>query len=259
MWVFLQTRTPQLLFLLVALLGVRCSDDANRQETVTKLRAIGVQSNPAILTPSSAESPEIATVTVVSLLPKEQTLTFDLYSDQPQVRSSIPLENIIIDTSSLQYIDAGVLNVVTFEASFNIPTADLFDSQLVPQDVLRLSYGFDLQANSSPEKIIGNLLFTKPDQPEALWEQPTINIKQPAADETFAKSAEIALLAEVIDQNDEAIKIGWFVSSGVVQERRGRETVWTGADPGVQTVVVAVYGRKSRTFAYATTKITVSP
>jgi hypothetical protein len=259
MWVLLQTRTTRWLCLLVILLHLQCSDDANRQETVTKLRAIGVQSNPAILTPSSAESPEVATVTVVSLIPKDQTLEFDLYSDRPEVNSSIPLEDITIDTASLEYVDLGALNLVTFAASFNIPTVDLFASQLVPQNVLRLGYGFDLQANSSPEKIIGNLLFTKSDQPEALWEQTSINIKQPAIDETFAKSAEITLLAEVIDQNDEAIKIGWFVSSGVVEQRRNRETIWTGADPGVQTAVVAVYGRKSRTFAYATTKITVSP
>jgi hypothetical protein len=216
-----------------------CGRDRERPEKIDKLRAIGVISEPAVVAPGQA-----FTLTFYAALPPGQTATVTPQKDE-NARYSLPLEIAMI-AGSETYEPRAAFQLFSVRATTMAPPLTALST--IPAKVWRIRYRLRMNAGDQEEVIVGDVLAARPDAPELAWQPPTLEIIKPQPGGKVGD--DIDLEAKLSKTIDEPTKIGWFVSSGEVKNRRASSTKWEDIDSGPQTLIVTARGSKSRAFAF---------
>lgn len=235
------------LFVLIWVTCAACmGGDEDRFEQIKKLRSLGVTANPVISQPSvSNGSPSVTLLTVYAALPLGQEVMAEPYMESQSGGLSPLSVEIIAGTE--QYKDYAGFRVYSVNARVEIPPVQRIPIPPKP-GYARLKYGVRLRSGEEEEKIVGNLLIYPQGAPELSWQAPSAAVI--VSTEGGALEGTIPLKANLVSHNQgENLRVGWYVSSGKVQNRRAQETVWEEAESGAQTVVMTVRGLKSGAFA----------
>jgi hypothetical protein len=147
------------------------------------------------------------------------------------------------------------MQIASFKANFTNPNDSIFLTQGAGK-LLRVRYGFLVQSGSEEEKVVGDVVMLAPGEPELSWSAPTAQIENPADGATIP-NGDFELNANVSNPNQESIKLGWYVSSGEIDNRRAKAASWKEFASGPQTIILTVRGKKSRTFSYSVRNIIV--
>lgn len=238
-----------LFFVLNATL-ISCSDDAERQETINKLRALGVVQVPTIATPG-------ATVQLTYYLggPKGLTVTPTPYKDSEFFKYGTNADVTLIDSAPAEE-SVGNMSLYTLRASFVTPATPDVAAVVAANGNARHRYGVDFRTPLGDyETVIADALIYSPTAPQAQWVSHAVDISSPSVT-TIGGSTTIQ--GEINSSFDEPYKVGWFVSSGKVKVRNAINTEWTEIGSGEQTLIFTARGVKSGAFAIKVLKVTVN-
>jgi hypothetical protein len=239
-----------ILFVVLNATLISCSDDAARQETIDKLRALGVVQVPTIATPG-------ATVQLTYYLggPKGLTVTPTPYNDSEFFKYGTNADVTLIDATPVEEI-FGNSSLYTFQASFIAPATPEVSAVIAAKGNARLRYGVDFRTPSGDyETVIADALIYSPTAPQTEWVAQTVDISLPS---TTAISGSTAIQGEISSPLDEPYKVGWFVSSGKVKVRNAIKTEWSEIGSGEQTLIFTARGSKSGAFAIKVLKVNVN-
>lgn len=228
--------------ILVALWG--CADDSVRPEVIDKLRTIGVTRNPSVAASVLAGGPSSANLTAYLALPQGQAI--DSVKPFVDEKDSYGLPSTVsVNLGEITYEDLGPLRLAVIPAQMTLPP--ITDDQLSAfNGVARVRFGMLVLAGKEEEKIVGDILITKPDSELLIAPEPSAEITVPSLGGTRGPSG--PLKAVLTKEYDEPIKLSWFVSSGEVTNQFAKETEWNSASPGEQAVILGVYPRRTRSF-----------
>ncbi len=236
----------RMLLLLVVVSGLLgCNDDGERPEQLLKLRALGVAAQPTVITPSTDSVPSVARLTFYAAVPEGQEVATEVFEDLPAF-NSLPLSQLQLDDTTITYTDLAKIRLYEVSGTFVAPTADTLAKGI--GGVLRLRYSVRLTSGDEEEKVVGDVLMVAADSAEAQWTAPVLSFEEPT-ETSITAGKDNAVKASVTDVNDERVKVGWFVTSGKVENRRARATKWQEPSAGEQTVIVTARGIRSRGFA----------
>jgi hypothetical protein len=222
-----------------------CGGVGEKFEKLKKLRGIGVSANPMIAVPSTEVVPQIVTLTTYVSVPLDQDISVDTFED---VGSSLafPVLNLTITTDPA-CTEYGTLQICSFESTFVVPSDEVLHLDILK--AARLRYGFNVTTKNQVENMVGDVLVVPEDSDELDVEPLTIDIKEPLETKEVKRHHETAIEAEITNENDENVKMGWFISAGELKNRRAVSTTWTTGGDDEQTLIATVRGKRSRGFA----------
>jgi len=237
------------LFLLFIFLVSCSSDEENRFEVINKLRAIGANASPSFISQDTAALSNVE-IQFHVVMPIGNEISLENYQN-PDIKNIVM--NLEPDPTSISYVNVGSLRFASFKAKGTIPPevkAIKFDGFTS----FAVSYGVTVKSGAESENIQGSILVYKSDS------MPTVNDMKIAIkpDLTFKKSTKSVLSATLTNPIGENYKIGWFVSSGIVENRRSLDTFWTPKESGIATVIVTARGLQTGSFTYDSSAPTVS-
>ncbi len=227
-----------LFFVIFSLFG--CGpQDGERQEQLTKLRALGVKAQKPVLAPG-----ETGKLTFYLALPLGKQASFITFIDRESLYS-LPIQDLEISENSQAYTDFQSFRTFLVEASFVVPAASILGFTGKADDVARLRYGVEFSSDSEVEKVVGDVIVRPVGASEQSFKNPEVEILGPS---TYAAEAELSLKGSVVNLNHENLRLAWFVGGGEVQNRRALETSWKTGKEGKRTVVFTARGVESRGF-----------
>lgn len=228
-----------------------CSEMDSRPETADKLKPILVQvnapsaSNPSFNPPLWGESvrldfhfiapPAFPAISASAMAASPAPLTvpapLPTVLGAPEVDASHPgLQHIIVRTSVQLPATAALEGL---------------DPAVAAVDFLRFRYSLQVEAEGRVIPISGDF----PAYRNAVVAGATANLFSSAIIEPTAGSevgTKLNVKSEVVNPQNEAIRIGWFVSEGEIKNRRAAETEWELPGPGQYTLVFTVRGKQTR-------------
>jgi hypothetical protein len=255
-----------------------CDEETDRQEVVDKLRTVGVDASPTILTldPTKKEPVEV-NLSAYFLMPKDVLIdTVESFEDESAkfsipIKITIPKENLFCaEKIDEKYKDLGPLKLCQVKGQLKIPTLmQGFVKNF--NGILRIRYGFKVKAKEEEEIVVGDFLVVEKGSESLDWKEPKITIENPLTsgaevlDKTDKdkedKEKRFDMIASLIkdDSFEEDVKVGWFVSDGKVKNFRSLETTWSLGedDKGEYTVLIALYGVRSRFFSFTARKVII--
>lgn len=240
------------LALLVALAPafVACGEDEDRYEEIAKLRAFGSSSLPVVAQPSTAAAPQLITITVFAAVPLGETVNAEPFEDEGSPDDlSLPVTMV---PGSEKYEDHPTFRIFSVQATQPTLPEEVFAA--IGRPFYNQRFGVRLAAGSEEENVVGSTLVYPAGAPELARTVHTIEITKPAAGEV---SGTEDLEATITDPAGEAMRIGWFVSGGMVKNRRARETEWETPSAGPASLIVTSRGRKTGAFAFKVLDVTV--
>ena len=242
------------IFLIPVCFYSSCGPDKDPQEWVHTLRVMGAKVDHSVLNGESTD-PLTTAFTFYALLPKDGTIQVeDLFTD-PQAKYSTPATLTLTLPNENPYTDFGPLKLYTLKGSLTIPPVSAKTLQ-ASQNLVRVRYGIQIGDGSRTERLVGDMLVVNKDSEALKFVTPDVSFAQPDG-ETVPFAKEIDIEATLTKHQDENVKIGWFVSSGTIQNRRAKKTIWQPKEAGEHTLCVAIYASKSRFFNFAIKKITL--
>ncbi len=248
----------QILTLMLCLSPFACSDDTDRQEQVISLRSFGMSSEPLVATPTlDPGNPKFARITIYASVPLGQTATILPFADtgNPAGAVMIPASDITVIAGSETYVDYNKFRLFSAQANVKIPLlAALSHGPLFSGGQIR--YGLTIESAGVHEDVIANIAVFPEGAPETNWANPKLDITSMTEGSSFPIADDVDLAASIENTNAESLKIGWFVSSGEVSNRRASATKWKIKERGNQTVTVVVHGIRSRGFALKVINVT---
>jgi hypothetical protein len=250
------SRNSFLVAIALGFLATACSGDDERYEVITKLRGIGVVADPYVTGPSPQGVKEVAKLKFLALVPPEHQVTSEALADLPSAYSQRAEVTPVIDSEA--YEDHEKFRIFSVDATMPVPAED---EVLIPSDrgFQTFRYGMTLADPTAgeEEKMVGNLIVFSKDKEELEWkdEPPTVSISSLTQNQSV--SGEIELKGAVQNSHGEKFKIGWFVSSGEVKNKRAAETTWSKVASGPQTVVMTARGTRTAAFAWAALDVVV--
>lgn len=237
---------------LIALAALACNGgDEEKYEKITKLRALGVAVTPIGLTPSTAAEAQTVTMTFFVAAPLGAAVTYEPYEDE-QARYALPV-TLAVDPGSEKQEDYAKFSIHQVNAIFTAPAAGTVPIPPVP-GFARIRYGLRVKSAGEEEVVVGTLVMYPTVETRPAYQPLTVHIDTPIEGATLSSEAPVEAIIE--NKNGENVKVGWFVSSGELKNRRARKTEWRKIEGGAQTVVVTVRGLKSGAFAYAVRDVT---
>lgn len=246
------SRIPALL--LVAALINSCGQQPDRPEVIDKLRVVGVGAEPSVVVPSTAAAPQTVKLTLHALLPAGQQVdSVQAFVDE-NAKFSYLIENLAVNTTSQAYEELGGLRYFKVEASFLAPTTEILQAAKVSP--LRMRYGIDVVAGAESERVVGDVLMVAPGDDALQWKPVTVNMTSPASEGATVGDG-ISLSMDTTSSPGDAVKSGWYVSSGQIENRRARSAKWEKPEAGAGVVIATARGSRSRSFAIQVRKVTV--
>ena len=236
----------------ISMVALACNrGDEEKFETISKLRALGVATDPIGLVPSTDGAIQTAQMKFFVAAPLGATVQYEPYQDD-RARYALPIE-LVIDTDSEKIGDYAKFSIHQVNAVLSLPATALVP---IPPDpgFARIRYGLRARSGAEEELIVGTLVLYANQETRPAYEPLSVAIDSPL--EVTALGEQTNLQATIDNKNSENIKIGWLVSSGTVKNRRAKSTLWLDSAAGQQTVVVTVRGMKSGSFAYAVRDVT---
>ena len=226
-----------------------CRSDDNPQEKITKLRAVGVSSTPAVASSGSAATS--AELTFYAAVPLGKTVGYEAFID-PQAKYSLA-ELVVPIAASETYKDYLGFRLYSLKATLLVPA--LTSLRLQEGQSQRLRYGVRFFSEDEEEKVVGDVLVFPQEAEQTKWVAPSLEIAAPI--DSVPHDSDSDLKATLTKSQNEKVKIGWFVSGGTVKNRRAVETQWSAPGPGNHTVIVTAHGSESRSFAISVKDVTV--
>ena len=227
-------------FLFFLLLQISCSGSSDRQEVISKLRTLGANATPSYVFQKDAAGVPVS-IDFYTAVPKDHQITasqFDMSNSNSLYFSIVP------DSTSITYQDVGDLRVAKITAQGALPP---FLAGLEYRGVSSLSikYGLTIQDGSEVENIVGSVLIFKDG---ASVKNKGLKVSLKTLNE-FTANHESDIAAELTNAGGERFKIGWFVSSGEILNRRALSTKWKPAKSGAHAVIVTARGLDTGEFS----------
>lgn len=236
----------QIALALVVVSLLACNqDEDNRFERIQKLRALGVASTPTVLIPNGSDGSQPMKLSFYVAAPIGSSLQYEAYEDEKS-RFALPIK-LEIAADSEKKTDYANFSIYQIDATLTPPPAAIV---AIPPDqgFVRLRYGLKVTSAGEEEIIVGNAVLYANGDARPDYQPLAVEIVTPENQTQLSKDA--SLEANINNPNSEDVKIGWFVSSGTVKNRRARITTWQNIASGTQTVIVTVRGLKSGAFAF---------
>lgn len=225
---------------LFSLFNAACKEDEDRFEVVQKLRGIGVKADKPVVSGASTVNLEI-----IALIPAGQSVdSAEVYISERTLKA---LQLQMVLNNDATHTQHGALNLFQQTATVTVPEVSK-EYLAAFNGVVKLRYGVRLKAGSEEEIMVGDII-SVPENSEALsWSAHTIAIDTPASGGDVTQT--VNLKAVLTKSTDEPVKASWFVSSGKVKNPKSFDTEWQEVGGGDQTVLLAIYPKKSRFFSY---------
>lgn len=228
------------IFLIICLLVLSCNEDEDRFEVINKLRGVGIRADKPVVSGASTVNLEI-----IALLPAG--LTVDSSEIYISDRTLKDLQLLITLNNDATHTQHGALTLYQQTATVSVP--EVSKAYLAAfNGVVKLRYGVRLKAGSEEEIMVGDIISVAEGSEALSWGAHTINVETPANGGTVSET--VNLKAVLTKASDEIVKASWFVSSGKVKNPKSLDTEWEEVGGGDQTVLLAVYPKKSRFFSY---------
>lgn len=228
---------------------VSCSDDEERPETITKLRALGVAQTPTSIKPGDQ-------VTLTFYLAGQPQLNL---TAQPSLDSMARYGQAVLVTpvdAAPSETPVGPLSLYTYRVSLTATNDATTNASIQTKGLARLRYKVNFSAGSGDsESVVGDTLVYPMGAPQLEWQPPTISIDRPTQE---AASGSMALEGTVNSNGKETNRVGWFVSAGKIKNRKSRSTEWQDAPRGTQAVFFTVRGAKSGAFVIKSQTVTLN-
>jgi len=229
----------------------------DRPEEIKKLRALGVTSSKLTAAPSAALPLDTVTLTIHAAAPKGTQIAVTTFTDAGS-SLAVPVETTVVPGSetydtqyeSLDLYSAAVLLAVPPATALKLPPGKRFIS---------LRYGIELTAGAESERIVGSIPIYEPGSPEIdSWKPMEVAITKPAANGSFSEEADEDLEATITKNTEENVRVGWYVTGGLVKNRRAKSTSWeTPSAKGKHLVIFTARGLNTGAFAMKTTQVSI--
>ncbi len=239
------------------LIGSCNEDDSMRVERIDKLRAIGLASNPVVLSAPVPGSSGTVELTAFAALPAGSTVTATSFLDDASAYA--PPVTVVMDSTSESTQQLGALDLYSVKGTVTVGplTPEQQAILAAPSGKLTLRYGIRLEAGEESEDIVGNILVYPAGSEESAYQTVSVSVAEPVANATIGSGPDQVLSGSITKPQPENIKVSWFVSSGKVTNRRAKETKWEPQSSGTQTVIMTARGMKSGSFALQAVDVTV--
>ena len=238
-------------FILLLISFYRCGDEENPQEKISKLRAVGVDFDPVILSDKDHIGKTI-NATFILAMPEGTTITNSDFSDEANKFEVMPLTEVEQSDEEI-YQQIGPLRLAQVKFTGVIP--QVMVNPFI--GLTKVAYARRFEAENEQEDVIGSLIIFSSEKEQTSWTPHTVEILEPAADAQLANSEEIPIVAYIKGKNDEPYKVGWFTSTGNIKNRRAIKTSLIEPDSGAQTLIVTVRGLSTGAFAWKAISITL--
>jgi hypothetical protein len=227
-----------------------CNEDMDRQEVLDRFRGLGSIADPLVSIPSVGDIVSEVELTVYLVMPTDQEIvSAEPYEDDGSVAvPALGKDSVFVDASSITHQDYNEVRVGSFKATLLVPGAESLPA-LASLPRAQVRYGFVVKSDTDTETIVGNFVVAKPDGEELAWQVPTISVATPETDGVLDPTS-MDLEARINNVNDEPLKMGWFVTSGEVSNRRALTTTWKEYDKKDQSIIATVHGKWSRGFSF---------
>ena len=245
--------------LLLAALPISCGLDnteTERQEVLDRLRTLGVAAEPLVpQIPLDSDAPQQVILTLHVATPATDAVVVEPFRNPSRKGASVVLleQQITIDTTATLEQKIGNLRVLTFKATVNVPSEKYWHGARGGT----VQYGFKVSSGSRTEYVSGEFLAFRLGEAELAWKNPTLLIKYPEDSASMAKDVNGEITMAITKSQNELVRPGWFVSSGVVEQRRGETTNWKPNQSGEQAIIATARGADSLGFAIQVIKVTV--
>ncbi len=239
-----------------------CGDDSARPEVLDKLRVIGVGTAPVASAPAAAGATQNVTLTAYAVVPKGETVTIGTFDDEVSpLNYTVPASQVTVtQPQATDYTDLGAFQLVKATATVPVPTEDVFNRFPNSNKGVRVRYGLTIVGAKKTEYVVGSFMTYKAGSPELLWQAPAVDIEKPTDQESLSIPKKgLEMIGKVTNPNDEETKVGWYVSSGEIENRRAYATKWREAKDGKQTVILTARGKKSKAFTLKVIEVNVAP
>ncbi len=228
------------LFTLFSVIVAGCSDDAERQETVTKLRALGVSQ-----TPVNAKPGDTVALTYYLAAPAASVITA-LPAIDGSARYSVPVIATPVDAGVTE-TNYGALSLYTYRATIVIPNSSVVTGPLMLRGFSRVRSNVEFSTNTGDrETIVSDTVVYAEGSTQLDWTAPTVDIIAPGS---TGNAGKLDVEGSITSTGNESHRIAWFVSSGKIKNRRAKITTWEDAASGEQTLFFTVRGTKSGAFS----------
>ena len=238
---------------------ISCGEEEDRQEVVDKLRGFGISLNKSIFSIDNIKSTSEIEFTAHVLSNDDKKITAQNYDDSLSKNFFIIPNIEITETQDPEKI--GSLYLSKIKAKIAIPqiVRDSISEDLLDQlnGSAKIRYGISLTNSIRTENMVADFLVVKNDSEGLKWIPPEVSITKPSSSEITLDTKEIEVEASLSNKNDEDYKIHWFISGGKIENFRAKTSKWELPEKGEHTLIIGVYGTKSRTFAFASKAITI--
>jgi hypothetical protein len=238
--------------LLLGLLALSCGDESDRFERIDKLRGIGVRTTtPTIVNPSAEAGQTTVTLSFFYALPKGQRLSsIEFMKSDSTAYSSFITGEISGDPT---YREIGSLELVEIPARLSISRLNAGQFAAF-RGLIRLRFGLHAAVGSDSEDMISEVrVVADAADPALSWKPHTLSLSEPTG--ATATAGSLNLAATLTKAQEETVKVSWFVSSGKIKNSRALTSTWSEMSKGKQTVILAIYPRKSLFFELTTHEI----
>ncbi len=249
----------RLFWIFGALIFLACgldNADSERQELVDRLRTLGVAAEPLVSQiPQDSDAPRQVTLTLHVATPFSDPVTVEPFRNPARKGANVVLmePQIVIDAASQQEQKIGNLRILAVKAVVNVPSAKFWFGARGGT----VQYGFKVTSGARTELVSGEFLAFESGQPELEWKNPTLVIKYPEAESSVARDADGEITMEISKFQDELVLPGWFVGSGVVEQRRSETTNWKPNQSGEQAIIATARCVDSLGFALRVVRVNV--
>lgn len=234
------------------LLGCGAGDD-DRPETVTKLRALGVEQ-----TPVNAKPGDTVNLAFYLAVPSDQISTQPVLATvqtDPSARYGVAVAVTPVDAAPVETKIGTTTSLLSYRTTLAIPNDARITAAIAKQGFARVRYNVKFSNNTEEENVVGDAIIYADGAPQLAWKSPEIAITKPGES---SAAGSIDLEGTINAFNAESNRVSWFTSSGKVKNRRAKVTSWTDQTPGSQAVIMTVRGSKSGAFAIKSQAVTIN-
>lgn len=255
-------RAQSIFALAVLFFLAACGDDSARPEVLDKLRVIGVGTAPVASSPAPVGTTLNVTLTIHAVVPLGETVTIGTFDDDKSpLMYNVPASDITVtQPQASDYTDMDDFRLVKATVTVPVLSEDTFNQFPNSDKGVRVRYGVTVVGAKKTEYVVGSFMTYKAGSTELNWQVPTVDIEKPTnLGEVSIPEKGLEIVGKVNNPNDEDIKMGWFVSSGEIENRRSRTTKWRKPKDGKQTLILTAHGKKSKAFTLKVIEVNVKP